>query len=211
MPLPRSQVERLVTIMNDQIRRELDIDFPVYEVDDVADDIQDETTRYAIAIDTGDDIETLVACSVEQFPGEPIGLARAKRMTYNELLQKHPEGTADVIAESDVLGESDFPVCELGQWYVDAAYQNQGIGMQIAVELMSNLGDVAQNPVVGVALRKSNHSNAHLELAQQMADSVVGEVRGQVPMVEREDGTAPEFNVVIFKGNLNRIRSYLGI
>lgn len=211
MPLPRSQVERLVTIMNAQIRREMEIDRSVYEVDDIADDIHDETTRYAIATDTGDDVETLVACSVERIPGEPIGLARAKRMTYDEFLQKQPEGTEDVIAESDALGESDFPVCELGEWYVDAAYQNEGIGMRIAVELLSNLGDVALEPIVGVGLRKSNHSNAHLEQFQQVADSVVGEVRGPVPMAEREDGTAPEFDVVIFKGNLNRIRSYLGI
>jgi hypothetical protein len=197
--------------MNDQIQREMGIDRPVYEVDDVADDIHDETTRYAIATDTGDDVETLIACSVEQIPGEPIGLAGAKRMTYDEFLQRQPEGTADVIAESDALGESDFPVCELGQWYVDAAYQNQGIGMQIVVELLSNLGDVAHNPVVGVGLRKSNHSNPHLEQFQQVADSVVGEVRGSVSMAEREDGTAPEFDVVIYKANLNHIRSYLGI
>lgn len=211
MPLPRSQVERLVTVMNDQLRREMDIDFPVYDVDDVADDIDDETTRYVIATDTGDEVEILVACSVERIPGEPIGLVRAKQMTYEEFLQKQPEGTADVIAESDALSESDFPVCEMGQWYVDTAYQNQGIGIQLGIELLSNLGDVAMEPVVAVGLRRPNHSNPNLELAQQVADCVVGEVQGPVSMVEREDGTVPELDVVIFKGNLTRIRSYFGI
>ena len=211
MTLPRPQVERLVTIMNDQIRREMEIDLPVYEVDDVAYEIRDERSRYVIATDTGGDVETLVASSVKQIPGEPVGLARAKRMTYDEFLQKQPEGTADVIAASNALAESDFPVCEFGEWYVDAAYQNEGIGMQIAIELLSNLGDVALDPVVGVGLRKSNHSNPHLELFEHVADSVVGEVRGPVSMVERVDGTAPEIDVVIFKGDLNHIRSYLGL
>ena len=211
MPLTRSQVERLVTIMNDQIQREMEIDIPVYEVDEVADDIHDETTRYVIATDTGDNVETMVVCSVEEIPGEPIGLTRAKQMTYDEFLQKQPEGTADVIAESDALGESDFPVLEFGQWYVATAYQNEGIGMQLGVELVANLDDVALDPIVGVGLRKSNHSNPHLEQFTQVADSVVGEVRGPLPMVEREDGTAPELEVVIFKGNLDYLRSYLGL
>jgi len=211
MPLPRSQVERLVTIMNDQIQRWMEIDRSVYEVADVADEIYDETTRYVIATDTGDTVETLVACSVEQIPGEPIGLVRAKQMTYDEFLQKQPEGTADVIAESDALGESDFPVLELGQWYVDTAYQNRGIGVQLGVELVRNLDDVALDPVVGVSLQRPDHSNAHLEQFRQVADSIVGEVRGPISMVEREDGTAPELTVVIFKFDLNHIRSYLGI
>ena len=197
--------------MNDQIQREMGIDIPVYNVDEVEDDLHDETTRHVIATHTGDNVETMVVCSEAEILGEPIGLAGAKQMTYDEFLHKQPEGTADVIAESDALGESDFPVLEFGQWYVDTAYQNEGIGLQLGVELVRNLDDVALDPIVGVGLRKSNHSNPHLKQFKLVADSVVGEVRGPLSMVERKDGTAPELEVVIFKGNLECLRSYLGI
>lgn len=196
--------------MNGQIQQILETDIEAYETTKIERDIERADTRYVVAADTGGDIETTMAS--EGVPGNPVGVARAKRMEYGEFLKKYPEGTETVIAESEDISRSEFPVCDLGQWYVRPAYQNAGIGLRIGVELLDNLGPLDQYPIVGGAWRKPGGDNSHIDLYRRAGGTVLGEARGTVLNFDRaDDGTHPEFEIVLFRGDIDRIRRYLGL
>jgi len=201
--------DTIVGIMNEQIQRVLGEAVDAYNVADVERDIQRADTRYVVASDTGDGIETTLAS--EGVPGEPVGVAGAKPMNYEAFLHKYPDGTETVIAESDAISRSEFPVCDLGQWYVRPEYQNQGIGLRIGVEVLKNLGPLDQYPAVAGAWKKPNGKNRHIDLCRRAGGTEIGTVRGPVLGFDRPDGTHPVFEVVLFRGDIDEIRDFVGV
>lgn len=201
--------DTIVGIMNGQIQRVLGEPVDAYNVADVERDIRREDTQYVVASDTGAGIETTLAR--EDVPGEPVGVAGAKRMSYEAFLEKYPDGAGDLVAESDALSRAEFPVCDLGQWYVRPEYQNQGIGMQVGVELLRNLGPLEQYPVVTGAWKKPNGRNHHIELCRRAGGTELGTVSGVPADFRRPDGTGPEFDVVLFRGDIDEIREFAGV
>lgn len=195
--------------MNEQIQRVLGEEVDAYNVADVERDIQRADTRYVVASDTGDGIETTLAS--EGVPGEPVGVVGATRMSYEDFVYKYPDGTETLVAESDAISRSDFPACDLGQWYVRPEYQNQGIGLRIGVELLQNLGPLDQYPAVAGAWKKPNGRNRHIDLCRRAGGTVLGEVSGPALDFRRPDGTRPEFDVVLFRADIDEIRDFVGV
>lgn len=166
-----------------------------YDSAELEREIQGEDAIFLVATAEGDEVSVReLRDTDDELAGEVVGSIGARVMDF-ETFDRYVGSAEQLLAESEQLSRADFPVCEVGRWYVAPAYQSQSIGIRLALALLERLPRLDTYPLLGEAWQRDDRENDHINLFTRFGATKVGTTRWAPPGTPERVGESDEQQV----------------
>lgn len=152
-----------------------------YDRAELESEIRGDDAIFIVGTVDGDEISACELTSLDQrVEGEVVGTVGARVMDF-ETFDRYVGSAERLVAESDGLSRSEFPICEVGRWYVAPEHQSRSVGFRMMAELLREIPRLKTYPLIGEAWQKETRRNGHIDLFLRSGARKVGETRWGPP------------------------------
>lgn len=152
-----------------------------YDREELADEIRGDDAIFIVGTVDGGEVSVRELTSLDEgVRGDLVGTVGARVMDF-ETFDRYVGSAGRLVAESDGLSRSEFPVCEVGRWYVAPESQGESVGLRMMTELLREVPRLDTYPLIGEAWQKDGRRDGHIDLFLRSGARKVGETRWGPP------------------------------